>query len=159
MNTKVFNLSTYIKKAELEDYKEKRDFDVTPEPKAEAVETTSKVFLVQRHEAKRAGLHYDLRLEDNGVLKSWAVRKGMPPKGTKHLAIAVEDHPYNYKDFEGTIPEGYGAGTVTIDAQSEFKTIEKTDGKWKFEVLDGKYKGVWSLVRMRDNQWLIMSSQ
>jgi len=157
-----FNLSLHLKKqSDLQDYEKKRDFTATPEPAPKEPEkketkTNRHSFVVQRHEAKKAGLHYDLRLEDYGVLKSWAVPKGMPPEGEKHLAIAVEDHPYSYKDFQGTISEGYGAGEVAIDASSEYETIEKDNKKWKFKVLSGKYEGVWTLVNMRDKQWLLI---
>jgi len=152
----IFNLSKY---AGLKEYKEKRDFSKTPEPKDKVSKDTKSIFVVQKHDAKKAGLHYDVRLEDNGVLKSWAVRKGMPDKGEKHLAISTEDHPVTYADFEGTIPEGYGAGEVKIDAQSEYRTIEKDSKKWKFEVLDGKYKGKWTLVNTDDKKWLLMQGK
>lgn len=156
--TMAFNLKRYVE-AGLKEYKEKRDFGVTPEPSDSKSEGIKPIFVVQEHKAKKAGLHYDVRLEEGGILKSWAVRKGMPNKGEKHLAIQTEDHPYAYKDFEGTIPEGYGAGIVAIDSQSEYKTIEKDSKKWKFEVLDGKYKGKWTLVNTDGKKWLLMQSK
>jgi len=98
----------------LEEYKKKRSFASTPEPKATVKETTPREFVIQKHQASH--LHWDLRLADEGVLKSWAVTKEPPAEpGVKRLAVHVEDHPYDYKDFEGVIPDGeYGAGTVEI---------------------------------------------
>jgi len=153
-----FNLKRHIESKEsLKEYKEKRDFNITPEPENGAIkQTKNPIFVVQKHDAHKAHLHYDLRLENNGVLESWAVRKGMPEKGNKHLAISVESHPLSYSNFEGTLPEGYGAGKVIIDAKSEYKTIEKDNKKWKFEVLTGKYKGKWTLVNIGDEKWLLM---
>jgi bifunctional non-homologous end joining protein LigD len=96
----------------LKEYKDKRRFEVTPEPGAVLKDEQGRAYVIQRHDASR--LHWDLRLEDQGVLRSWAVTKEPPSEpGVKRLAIHVEDHPYDYKDFEGVIPEGeYGAGTV-----------------------------------------------
>tara|TARA_B100000686_G_scaffold200782_1_gene207710 strand:+ start:197 stop:1183 length:987 start_codon:yes stop_codon:yes gene_type:complete len=117
-------------------------------------------YMVHRHEATKAGLHWDLRLEENGVLKSWAIPKGMPKEsGMRHLAIQTPDHDLEYGKWEGTIPEGsYGAGKVTIDATGEYKTIERTKNKWKFQCLTGKYKGTWTLRHWKNKQWLITKS-
>src|SRR6186997_410531 len=101
----------------LEKYKAKRNFAVTSEPKGKplpkAVKGASR-FVIQKHDASR--LHYDFRLQMEGVLKSWAVPKGLPwAKGEKHLAVEVEDHPIEYETFEGVIPAGqYGGGTVMV---------------------------------------------
>lgn len=98
----------------LEEYKKKRSFASTPEPEATVREAAPREFVIQKHQASH--LHWDLRLADEGVLKSWAVTKEPSAEpGVKRLAVHVEDHPYDYKDFEGVIPAGeYGAGTVEI---------------------------------------------
>ena len=138
----------------LDDYKKKRDFTTSPEPEGTVVERRDRprYFCVQKHLASH--LHYDLRLEHDGVLLSWAVPKGpsLDPK-TRRLAMHVEDHPVAYGDFEGVIPEGYGAGIVMLWDQGTW-TPESPDvdaalkkGDLKF-TLDGyKLKGSWVLVR------------
>ena len=115
----------------------------------------NKVFGVQRHEAQRAGLHYDLRLERDGVLKSWSIPKGMPTDN-RHLAIATDDHQMSWLDFEGDIPDGtYGAGKVSLDDKSTFQTVSYSPKKWGFYVNSGKYEGKYTLVHWQDNKWLI----
>src|SRR5499427_9606304 len=142
----------------LEDYNAKRNFAITPEPKGNGRPKRSRkkqpIFCVQKHLASH--LHYDFRIEHNGVMLSWAVPKGpsLDPK-TKRLAMHVEDHPIEYGSFEGVIPEGYGAGIVmlwdtgtwTPEADDVDKALEKGDLKF---TLDGyKLKGSWVLVRTR----------
>ena len=141
----------------LEEYRRKRDFKKTPEPsgdggKVRAAQPRSRFFCVQKHLASH--LHYDLRLEHNGVLMSWAVPKGpsLDPK-TKRLAMHVEDHPVEYGEFEGVIPEGYGAGIVMLwDRGTWTPEVDDVDaalkkGDLKF-TLDGyKLKGSWVLVK------------
>jgi bifunctional non-homologous end joining protein LigD len=137
----------------LEDYKRKRDFKKTPEPEGKvAAKRGERFFCVQKHLASH--LHYDLRLEHNGVLLSWAVPKGpsLDPK-TKRLAMHVEDHPVAYGDFEGVIPEGYGAGIVMLWDRGTW-TPEQDDvdaalkkGDLKFTLNGYKLKGSWVLVK------------
>ena len=121
-------------------------------------ESLGKFYMVHRHDAKRAGLHYDLRLEDDGVLKSWAIPKGMPKSG-KHLAIQTPDHDLSYGKWEGTIKSGYGAGDVKIDTSGTYKTLSKDAKKWKFEILSGKYKGVWTLTKWENDKWFIIRNK
>lgn len=154
-------------------YTKKRDFTISPEPKATVKNGKGQLsFVVQRHKASH--LHYDLRLEMEGVLKSWAVPKGpsMNPKD-KRLAMMVEDHPYAYKDFKGVIPEGYGAGIVEIWDKGTYTTIEQTEGvktekkllkdlnagNLKFKLKGKKLKGEFALVKIKgkqENAWLLI---
>ncbi len=137
----------------LEEYKRKRDFKKTPEPEGKVATTRDeRFFCVQKHLASH--LHYDFRLEHNGVLLSWAVPKGpsLDPK-VKRLAMKVEDHPFDYGEFEGVIPEGYGAGIVMLWDQGTWTPeVEDVDAALKKGdlklTLDGyKLKGSWVLVR------------
>ena len=157
----------------LAEYKRKRDFKRTVEPAGgkplpQKVKGASR-FVIQKHAARR--LHYDFRLEMEGVLKSWALPKGLPWKrGEKHLAVEVEDHPIEYEDFEGIIPEGqYGGGTVMVWDRGNYRVYGEQPVKSLKEgklhlVLDGeKAKGEWTLVRIRGrddakNQWLILKT-
>src|ERR1700674_5498393 len=138
----------------LEEYKRKRDFSKTPEPsgKIRGRKPRERFFCVQKHLASH--LHYDFRLEHNGVLLSWAVPKGpsLDPK-TKRLAMHVEDHPLEYGEFEGVIPEGYGAGIVMLwDRGTWTPEVDDVDaalkkGDLKFTLNGYKLKGSWVLVR------------
>jgi bifunctional non-homologous end joining protein LigD len=156
----------------LREYKRKRDFRRTAEPAGKPLPRKVKGasrFVIQKHAARR--LHYDFRLEMEGVLKSWALPKGLPWKrGEKHLAVEVEDHPIEYEDFEGIIPEGqYGGGTVMVWDHGAYHVYGEQplkslrEGKLHL-VLDGeKAKGEWTLVRIRGrddekNQWLILKT-
>src|SRR3979490_3291590 len=155
-------------------YSKKRNFKSTPEPKGKKIRTGKALeFVVQRHRASH--LHYDFRLEMEGVLKSWAVPKGpsLNPKD-KRLAMMVEDHPFDYRSFEGTIPAGnYGAGTVIVWDEGEVTGIESTDrngseselregiklGRVSFVLLGEKLRGEYSLVRLKrggENAWLLI---
>jgi DNA ligase D-like protein (predicted ligase)/DNA ligase D-like protein (predicted 3'-phosphoesterase) len=148
--------------SKLSKYVSKRHFEKTPEPKA-AVEKKegALIFVIQEHHARR--LHYDLRLEKDGVLKSWAVPKGIPEAGQKVLAVEVEDHPYEYASFEGEIPKGqYGAGMVKIWDKGHYQA--KLWEKDKIEVtLDGeRLKGRYILVRLKragDKDWLLLKGK
>ncbi len=158
----------------LSKYKEKRSFDETPEPTGGKGKGNELIFVIQKHAASR--LHYDFRLEMEGVLKSWAVPKGpSTDPAAKRLAMMVEDHPYDYKDFEGVIPKGnYGAGTVIVWDQGTYEPIEKAgdkkaqeklllkqlkEGSIKIVMHGKKVKGEYALVKTKgfeENSWLLI---
>ena len=158
----------------LKEYKAKRDFRQTREPAGSDVRVSqgngAARFVIQKHAATR--LHYDFRLEMEGVLKSWAVPKGLPlQRNDRRLAIQVEDHPIDYGDFEGTIPPGnYGAGTVMLWDTGTFEVLGADPlqalkaGRIHLTLKGEKLKGDWALVRMRPRdgedkpQWLILKS-
>jgi bifunctional non-homologous end joining protein LigD len=155
----------------LEEYRKKRNFAETPEPAGRARRSRRKhIFVVQKHDATR--LHYDFRLEIGGVLVSWAVPKGpsMNP-AEKRLAIRTEDHPLEYADFEGVIPEGeYGAGTVmvwdrgTYDSKDELAPdMQLARGKIDIVLQGEKLLGGFALVRTRlqsrQEQWLLIKER
>jgi len=155
----------------LKKYQEMRDFGDTPEPSGARTSKRQKklIFVVQKHAASH--LHYDFRLEMEGVLKSWAVPKGPSyDPSTKRLAMMTEDHPYDYASFEGVIPEGnYGGGNVIIWDQGSWEFLEPGDdpvaavkkGKLTFVLHGKKLVGEWALVRIhgrspKGNEWLLL---
>ena len=118
------------------------------------------IYVIQKHAATH--LHYDLRLEMDGVLKSWAIPKEPPSAlGVRRLAVQVEDHPVEYANFEGTIPEGeYGAGTVEIWDRGTYKLIERKEDKLIVEINGKKLKGIYVLLRFRDQKnWLFFKKK
>ena len=151
-----------IIKQGLVEYKKKRDFKITPEPTGKILKTPGRTFVVQEHHASR--LHWDLRLERDGVLKSWAVPKGIPEKsGIRHLAVMVEDHPIDYGNFEGKIPDGqYGAGDVTIWDRGVYEVLKWEPDKIEFLVQGNKMEGMYVLVRIKKsdkNDWLLLKAR
>ncbi|MFL5241744.1 MAG: DNA ligase D [Gemmataceae bacterium] len=155
----------------LREYKAKRHFQRTPEPPAKIAAKGGKSFVVQKHRARN--LHYDFRLELDGVLKSWAVPKGpsLDP-AVKRLAVQVEDHPVDYGSFEGVIPEGeYGGGTVMLWDQGTWEPVGDPDegyrtGRFKFILHGEKLRGAWMLVRtnretqyVEKRQWLLFKER
>lgn len=154
----------------LKKYRQMRDFGDTPEPSGGKPKRTKlPIFVIQKHHASH--LHYDFRLEMEGVLKSWAVPKGPSyDPTTKRLAMMTEDHPYDYASFEGVIPEGnYGAGNVIIWDNGTWEFIEPGDdpvkalkqGKLTFRMYGKKMFGEWALVKIhgrspKGNEWLLL---
>jgi bifunctional non-homologous end joining protein LigD len=147
--------------ARLGEYRKKRDPGRTPEPFGGAETKDGRSFVIQRHDARR--LHYDLRLERDGALASWAVPKGLPLQGgERHLAVHVEDHPLEYGSFEGVIPAGqYGAGTVEIWDRGTYDLLEeKRNGGLTFHLHGERVDGVWTLIPARldgdEKNWLLL---
>ena len=148
----------------LEEYRKKRNFIATTEPRGsgEPEKRIGKIFVVQEHHATH--LHYDLRLEKDGVLVSFAVPKGIPTEpGQKHLAVRTEDHPLEYADFEGTIPEGeYGAGEVRIWDRGLYEPLEWKDDKIELVMKGGRLSGRYVLVRFKragKDEWLLFMAK
>ena len=151
---------------QLRDYRRKRRSGKTPEPDGKAAKGRQKgrkgpIFVIQRHQAR--SLHYDLRLERDGALASWAVPKGMPLEpGQQHLAVHVEDHPLEYGAFEGEIPKGeYGAGTVEIWDRGTYELLEeKKDGGLTFRLDGERLQGTWALIPAhlsgQEKNWLVL---
>jgi len=141
----------------LDEYNRKRDFGKTSEPKGEEKSSEQgNIFVIQKHQARN--LHYDLRIELDGVLKSWAVPKEPSQKeGIKRLAIQTEDHPLDYAGFEGEIAKGeYGAGTVEIWDNGTYDLEEKKEDKLLFNLHGKKMKGNFALIRLKNDpkNWL-----
>jgi bifunctional non-homologous end joining protein LigD len=146
---------TYKTPEQLETYSSKRSFAKTPEPAPAQITGAGNAFVVHRHHASR--LHYDLRLEQNGTLRSWAVPKGLPPRpGIMRLAVKVEDHPLEYLQFEGAIPKGeYGGGMMWKFAQGLYEiTKEKKDGFY-FRLQSRELSAEYRTHHTKDNQWLL----
>ncbi len=149
----------------LENYKKKRKFTKTPEPKPKIEKISLARFVIQEHHSSH--LHWDFRLEmpsfakategKNYVLKSWAVPKGVPEiPNVKRLAVQVEDHPVDYISFQGKIPEGeYGAGTVKIWDKGTYKIFNDTPKIMNFELFGKRLKGNYVMIHTRANQWII----
>jgi len=140
----------------LEEYKKMRNFKKTKEPEAKVKLGKNNIYVIQRHDASH--LHFDLRLEMDGVLKSWAIPKNPPTKkGIKRLAVQTEDHPVDYADFEGVIPEGqYGAGKVKIWDRGTYEIESRKDNKIVFHVKGKKLKGRYCLIKFKgqEKNWL-----
>lgn len=139
-------------------YESKRELKVS-EPKAKRVENEGGIYVIQKHAATH--LHYDLRLEMDGVLKSWAIPKEPPVEpGVRRLAVQVEDHPLAYATFEGTISEGeYGAGTVEIWDKGTYTMLDRKEDKLLLEINGEKLRGSYVLVRFRDKNWLFFKKK
>lgn len=150
---------------ELSDYLSKRDFSATEEPRGGGKRGAGRTFVVQEHHARR--LHYDIRLEKDGVLKSWAVPKGMPEStAEKRLAVETEDHPLEYADFAGTIPEGqYGAGIVKIWDRGTYDAKAWEGDKIEFTLNGQRLRGRYVLVKLKRNvrkgdwNWLLLKGR
>lgn len=154
----------------LSTYRKKRDFKKTPEPKGlKKSQGKLPIFVVQKHHAR--SLHYDFRIEVNGVLKSWAIPKGLPKSTSeKRLAVLTEDHPLDYAKFEGKIPEGeYGAGSVKIWDKGTYVNLKKNrrgkpltvtgalrKGQLELLLKGKRYKGAYALVHFKGKNWLMI---
>jgi DNA ligase D-like protein (predicted 3'-phosphoesterase) len=146
----------------LNQYRTKRRFSGTPEPPGNESlppESGESIFVIQKHQASH--LHWDLRLQEDGLLKSWAVPKEPPTEsGVRRLAVEVEDHPLEYARFEGHIPEGgYGAGRVEIWDQGTYRPLETNPDKRVFELRGIRLHGTYVLLRLKpgnaeDHHWL-----
>jgi len=147
----------------LREYQEKRNFKKTGEPRGEIAKKAENRFVIQKHQA--SSLHYDFRLELDGVLKSWAVSKNLPSKvKMKRLAVQTEDHPVDYLEFQGAIPEGnYGAGKVMIWDQGDFDLEKREADEIVFHLHGKKLTGRYALIKLnkqdrKDQNWLIFKT-
>ena len=143
----------------MSEYNRKRDFNKTKEPKYRVANKNGFCFVIQHHLARKD--HYDFRLEVGGVLKSWAIPKGPSfNPSDKRLAIEVEDHPLDYRHFEGIIPKGeYGGGTVMIWDEGIWEALEVKEKSFKFILHGQRLKGKWTLVKFKDNNWLLIKEK
>lgn len=147
----------------LENYAKRRHFNKTIEPKPIVKKSSGAklIYSIQKHFARN--LHYDLRLEFEGVLKSWAMPKGPPLKqGEKRLAVQTEDHPIDYWNFEGEIPEGeYGAGKVEVWDSGKYEIIDQKENKWIIDIQGKKLKGKYVLVQFKgqEKNWLFFKKK
>ena len=167
MNTAEKQKSAQSKKGsvneKLSEYASKRSFEATPEPKGGEKQPEKLIYVIQEHHARR--LHYDLRLESGGVLKSWAVPKGIPETTKeRRLAVETEDHPYEYASFQGEIPKGqYGAGTVKIWDKGHYTPKLWEDDKIEFTLNGERLKGRYILVRLKkaedQKDWLLLKGK
>jgi bifunctional non-homologous end joining protein LigD len=139
----------------LTDYARKRSFDKTPEPGPAPLSSEGHEFVVHRHHATR--LHYDLRLEQKGTLRSWAVPKGLPQRpGIKRLAVSVEDHPMSYISFEAEIPKGqYGGGMMWIYARGKWDLVKQKKDGFYFRLNSREVNAEYRLINTRDKEWLL----
>ncbi len=139
----------------LEAYAKKRSFDKTPEPPPAVATGEGNAFVVHRHHASR--LHYDLRLEQGGALRSWAVPKGLPPRpGIIRLAVETEDHPMEYLNFEGTIPKGeYGGGDMWIFARGKYQITKEKKNGFYFRLLSRELSAEYRTHRSKDKEWVL----
>lgn len=147
-------------KLSLNDYWKNRNFKKTAEPRGKKRANRENVYVIQKHAATR--LHYDLRLEMDGTLKSWAIPKDPPVEsGVKRLAVQVEDHPVDYATFEGRIPNGeYGAGTVEIWDKGTYDLVDRKENKLIVGINGEKLKGSYVLVRLKDKKnWLFFKKK
>lgn len=140
----------------LDEYQAKRDFDKTHEPRGKPGVEGGSRFVVQRHQASH--LHYDFRLEMAGILRSWAIPKGVPAEsGVRRLAVQVEDHPIEYINFAGNIPQGeYGAGTVEIWDKGEYELGKEAPDRLEFTLKGKKLSGDYVLIHTDGRNWLLI---
>ena len=140
----------------LEEYWKKRDFKKTFEPKGKVRDNEGSIYVIQKHHASH--LHYDLRLERDGILKSWAIPKEPPrEKGLRRLAVQTEDHPIEYANFEGIIPEGeYGAGRVEIWDKGTYEAERWSEDEIVIHINGSKLSGRYCLIRFKreEGSWL-----